>query len=196
MENTKHKILFIEDNKVDQMAFMRMLKDTGLPYDCTVAGSVSQARSILGSQKFDIVIVDYLLGDGTAFDILDSVEDAPVVLITGVGDEEIAVKAWKAGAYDYLIKDVERNYLKALPITVERGLSIIMIFDTDIGNSVGSVMARETEVTDNIISIDEISVDEGTFVDIGEAIIEGKVVPVSIKSLVFAKSTAETKNAN
>jgi len=86
-----------------------------------------------------------------------------------------------------------KGVVSALPKTVEKGLPIIMIFDTDIGNSVGSVMARETEVTDNIISIDEISVDEGTFVDIGEAIIEGKVVPVSIKSLVFAKSTAEAK---
>ena len=122
MENTKHKILFIEDNKVDQMAFMRMLKDKGLPYDCTVAGSVSEAQSILGSQKFDIVIADYMLGDGTVFDILASVADAPVVLVTGAGDEEIAVKAWKAGAYDYLIKDVERNYLKALPITVENAI--------------------------------------------------------------------------
>jgi len=122
MDNRKYKILLIEDDKLDQMAFKRLVKEKELSYDYTIAGSVSEAQSILGSERFDIVIADYLLGDGTAFDILDSVKDTPFILVTGVGDEEIAVKAWKAGAYDYLIKDYERNYLKALPITVENAI--------------------------------------------------------------------------
>jgi len=119
MENTRYKILLVEDDKLDQMAFKRLVEDTELPYDCTIAGSVSEAQSILGAERFDIVIADYALGDGTAFDILDWVKDTPLIFVTGAGDEEIAVKAWKAGAYDYLVKDHERNYLKALPITVE-----------------------------------------------------------------------------
>ncbi len=122
MENTRYKILLIEDDKVDQKAFKRLVKEEKLPYDCTIAGSVSEAKSILASERFDVVIVDYLLGDGTAFDILDSVKDTPPIFVTGAGNEEIAVKAWKAGAYDYLIKDVERNYLKAVPITVENAV--------------------------------------------------------------------------
>jgi len=44
-------------------------------------------------------------------------------VVTGAGDEETAVKAWKAGAYDYLIKDVDQNYLKAIPITVENAIN-------------------------------------------------------------------------
>lgn len=119
MGKTKYKILLIEDNKVDQTAFRRFVKDQQLPYDCTIAGSVSEAQNILGSETFDIVIADYLLGDGTAFDVLDSVKDTPIIFVTGAGDEEIAVKAWKAGADDYLIKDYEYNYLKILPVTVE-----------------------------------------------------------------------------
>ena len=122
MENTRYKILLIEDDVIDQKAFKRLIKDENLPYDCTIAGSVSEARSILGSEKFDVVIVDYLLGNGTAFDILDSVKDTPPIFVTGAGNEEIAVKAWRAGAYDYLIKDVERNYLKAVPIKVENAV--------------------------------------------------------------------------
>ena len=118
-ENTRYKILLVEDDKLDQMAFKRLVKEENLPYDCTIAGSVSEAKSILGSGKFDVVIVDYLLGDGTAFDILDLVKNIPTIFVTGTGSEEIAVKARRAGAYDYLIKDVKRNYLKAVPITVE-----------------------------------------------------------------------------
>jgi PAS domain S-box-containing protein len=122
VEHTRHKILLIEDDELDRMAFKRLIVDEELLYDCTMAGSVSEAQSILGSEKFDIVIVDYLLGDGTAFDVLDLVKNTPAIFVTGAGDEAIAVKAWRAGAYDYLIKDLERNYLKAVPITIENAI--------------------------------------------------------------------------
>jgi len=122
MEKKEYKILLIEDDKLDQTAFKRLVKDKKLPYDCTIAGSVSEAQSVLSRERFDVVIADYLLGDGTAFDILDLVESAPIIIVTGSGDEEVAVKAWKAGACDYLIKDIERNYLKAVPITVENAI--------------------------------------------------------------------------
>ncbi|MHC4395692.1 MAG: PAS domain-containing protein [Planctomycetota bacterium] len=122
MENTRYKILLIEDDKLDQTALARMVEEQELSYDCTMADSVAEAKDILSSSRFDIIIADYALGDGTAFDILDLVKDAPVILVTGAGDEETAVAAWKAGAYDYLIKDLERNYLKTLPITVENAV--------------------------------------------------------------------------
>lgn len=122
MENTRYKILLIEDDKLDRMAFKRMLEEEELPYDCTVAGSVSEARDILSSGRFDVVISDYSLGDGTAFDIIDLALNTPIILVTGVGNEEIATKAWKAGAYDYLIKDHEQNYLKTVPITIENAV--------------------------------------------------------------------------
>lgn len=119
MENIGYRILLVEDDKLDQMAFLRMVKDKELSYDCTVAGSVSEADNILKSKVFDIVIADYMLGDGTAFDILELANETPVIFVTGVGDEEIATQAWKAGACDYLIKDPQRNYLKAVPVTIE-----------------------------------------------------------------------------
>jgi len=122
MEGARYKILLIEDNEVDQMAFKRFVESNALSYDCVIAGSVSEAQSVLGFEQFDIVISDYSLGDGTAFDILSLVKDTPTILVTGVGDEETVVKAWKAGAYDYLVKDLEQNYFKALPITVENAI--------------------------------------------------------------------------
>src|ERR1700757_132199 len=120
MEETR--ILVIEDDKIDQMAFKRFVKDENLSYNYTIAGSVSEAKRILDSERFDIVITDFFLGDGTAFDIFDLIKDTPITVATGTGDEEVAVKAMKGGAYDYLIKDLERNYLKVLPVTVENAI--------------------------------------------------------------------------
>lgn len=101
------------------MAFERLVVKQKLPYDYTIAGSVSEAETILNSHRFDIIISDYLLGDGISFELFDLFGDIPVIVTTGSGDEEVAVDAMKLGAYDYLIKDPEANYLKTLPLTVE-----------------------------------------------------------------------------
>lgn len=116
------KVLLIEDDIVDQLAFKRYVSGEKLLYDYALAGSISEAKNILQTEFFDIIIADYLLGDGTAFDILELNTEKPVIITTGAGDEEIAVRAMKAGAYDYLIKDHERNYLKVLPVTIEKAI--------------------------------------------------------------------------
>ena len=123
MENTRYKVLLIEDNQIEQRMFQRFVETNSIPYDCVIAGSVTEASRILNSGKFDIVISDHDLGDGTAFDVLELAKSMPIIVVTGAGDEETAVKAWKAGAYDYLIKDVDQNYLKAIPITVENAVN-------------------------------------------------------------------------
>jgi len=123
METTRYKVLLIEDNQIEQRMFQRFVETNSIPYDCVIAGSVSEAKRVLGPEKFDIVISDHDLGDGTAFDILELAKNMPIIVVTGAGDEETAVKAWKAGAYDYLIKDVDQNYLKAIPITVENAIN-------------------------------------------------------------------------
>ncbi|HKG23253.1 MAG TPA: response regulator, partial [Blastocatellia bacterium] len=117
------KVLLVEDDRVDQMAFKRMVEEQGLDYDYRIAGSAAEARSALSSERFDVVIADYFLGDGTAFDLFGHIIDSPFIIATGTGAEDVAVKAMKAGAYDYLIKDLDRNYLRVLPVTVERAVA-------------------------------------------------------------------------
>jgi len=122
MEDKKTKVLLIEDDKVDQLAFKRFVKDARLSYSFSIAGSVGEAKELLDSEKFDMAVIDYALGDGTAFDVLNSMTNIPVVFVTGGGGEEAAVKAMKAGAYDYLIKDPERRYLKVLPLIIDNAI--------------------------------------------------------------------------
>jgi PAS domain S-box-containing protein len=115
----RRSVLVIEDDKGYQILFRRYVKKNNIPYDYTIASSVAEAKTVLDSKIFDVIVSDYLLGDGTAFDIFDLKIDAPIIVVTGSGDEEVAAKAMKAGAYDYLIKDPESNYLKVLPATVD-----------------------------------------------------------------------------
>lgn len=122
MEYTKYKVLLIEDNKLDRMAFERFVFDQKLQYDYTAAQSISEAKEILESEQFDIIVSDYSLGDGTALDILNSVKDTPIILITAAEEEEVPINARRAGTYDYLPKDFDRNYLKAVPKTIENAI--------------------------------------------------------------------------
>ena len=117
------KILLVEDDRIDQMAFERMIKKNKLPYDYKMVSSVFEAEHMLSQEQFNMVITDYILGDGTGNDILDHIKNIPVIFTTGAGDEEIAVKAMRSGAYDYLIKDPDRNYLKVLPLTISRAIN-------------------------------------------------------------------------
>lgn len=145
MENVRYRILLIEDNELDQMAFKRFVENNAIPYDCTIANCVAQARQLLASEQFDIIVTDHSLGDGTAFDILELSSDTPVIVVTGAGDEETAVKTWKAGAYDYLVKDINQNYLKAIPITVENAIRHHMV-EKKVQLLSGAVMSTEDSV--------------------------------------------------
>lgn len=122
MTHQRIQMLFIDDDGFDRMAFKRFVKTENLPYELIMTGSIEESASLLKNKRFDIVILDYLLGDGTAFDLFDIMKGTPFIIVTGMGDQEIAVKAMKSGAYDYLTKDADGYYLKTLPVTVENAI--------------------------------------------------------------------------
>ncbi|MFP5213897.1 MAG: PAS domain S-box protein, partial [Acidobacteriota bacterium] len=70
----------------------------------------------------DVIFVDYLMPGMNGIDILKTLKHSgnqtPVVMITGQGDEGIAVQAMKAGAWDYLVKSPD--FFKLLPSTIEK----------------------------------------------------------------------------
>ncbi|MDH4129428.1 MAG: response regulator, partial [Spirochaetota bacterium] len=93
----KYKVLLIEDEKIDQMAFKRFVELESLPYDYVIAESIAETKKLINSNNYNIIIADYSLADGTALEIFDLQIDSPIIIVTGSGDEEIAVKAMKLG---------------------------------------------------------------------------------------------------
>jgi ethanolamine utilization protein EutA len=73
----------------------------------------------------------------------------------------------------------------ALTNTIRQKLPVILIFGTDIACSVGNVIRRETDLKTNLLSLDELNLKEGDWIDIGEPLVNGQVFPVTVKSLVF-----------
>lgn len=163
MENRGYKILLVEDDLIDQMAFKKMVRAKELDYNFLIVGSADEAAAAVADNIFDLVITDYLLGDGTAFDVMELLQDTPVIITTGAGNEEVAVRAMREGACDYLIKDSLGNYLKVLPITIEnviervanqKQLKILSHALMSIGDSV-----YITDTKDNIINVNKAFID-------------------------------------
>ena len=102
MNNQKYRVLLIEDDRLDQMAFERFVQEQNLPYNFTIANCVAEAREVIDPDKFEVIIADFNLGDGTLFDIIDLMKDIPTVITTGAGGEDIAVKAMKEGVYSII----------------------------------------------------------------------------------------------
>ncbi len=81
-----------------------------------------------------------------------------------------------------------RSIEAALPNSIDNNIPIILVFEKDIACSVGNVIRRETGLKTNLLSLDELTLKEGDWIDIGEPLVAGQVFPVTVKSLVFNRN--------
>lgn len=96
-------VLVIDDDKIDQQAVMRLLTNNGMK----VTGASSGKEALEIKQDFQCIIIDYLLPDYDGVELAKKflqVTNTAIILITGQGDELLAVKALKSGVYDYIPK--------------------------------------------------------------------------------------------
>ncbi|MBI4384531.1 MAG: PAS domain S-box protein [Nitrospinae bacterium] len=115
-------VLLVEDNPTDRMAFERHVREQSLPYRLRVVTNLGDARDLLARTKFDVVLLDFHLSDGDCLDLLPDLEAVPTIVVSGTGNESVAVKAMRMGAYDYLIKDPDNYYLALISSTIQKAL--------------------------------------------------------------------------
>ena len=98
------KILLVEDDSVFRMLVKRLVGDD---YAITEASSLDAGRQLLSQERFECLLLDFRLPDGNGLQLLPEaiVYDLPVVMMTAMGHEQLAVDAIKQGCQDYLIKD-------------------------------------------------------------------------------------------
>lgn len=102
------KILVVDDDEVDRMLVKRSLKTAGVKMQLQEATNCSEAIALVQQQIFDCIFLDYLLPDGDGLSLVQQIRTlgiaTPLVVLTGQGDERIAVEVMKAGAVDYIAK--------------------------------------------------------------------------------------------
>lgn len=110
MTDTKQlNILIIEDNAGDARLLREMLKSAnGFRFETTCVDTLSTGLAHLSEKGSDIVLLDLSLPDSFGLDTFETLHqgtpDTPVIIMTGNDDEQMAVKAVRAGAQDYIYK--------------------------------------------------------------------------------------------
>ncbi|KAA3618012.1 MAG: response regulator [Calditrichaeota bacterium] len=114
------RILLVEDDK-DQAELTRVyLSRKTDDFQLTHAWNTNEAKKYVEQNQFDTILLDYNLPEMTGLELLETIrpmtKDTPIILITGAGNEAIAVEAMKQGVYDYIVK--EQDYFKKLPLII------------------------------------------------------------------------------
>ncbi|MEB3343224.1 response regulator [Okeania sp.] len=116
---SKITILLLDDSEVDRFTYIRYLKsDPHNTYRIIEVETLEEGIEMWESEKPDIALVDVNLPDGDGLEFLEEIatnypkEKLPVIVLTGMGDERVAIRAMKLGAADYLVKeDITPNLL-------------------------------------------------------------------------------------
>jgi len=120
------RILVVEDYP-DQIELIdrafRAQKSFGFDVEFTSTGEDCIRK--FTENSYDALLLDYKLPDYSGLEVLQILKgmgvSIPVIIITGQGDERVAVQAMKEGAADYIVKDV--GYMKTLPKIVENTIN-------------------------------------------------------------------------
>jgi two-component system sensor histidine kinase UhpB len=119
-------ILIVDDDRGLVRLVEKSLRREG--YLTASAASGAEALEYLGLHQPDLMLLDLKLQDFEGKELIQQLAEAkrlvPFVIITGQGDERVAVEMMKGGALDYLVKDVQ--FQEFVPAVVRRALSQVM----------------------------------------------------------------------
>ncbi len=123
-ESQPIRILYMEDNPGLARLFKKKLERAGYAVD--IARDGEEGLAMYAAGDYDVVAVDQAMPIHDGLDVIRILASRgplpPTIMITGTGDEQIAVEAMKLGARDYIVKDVEGGYLDLLPTVIEHVL--------------------------------------------------------------------------
>ena len=121
------KILLVEDNPADAK-FLKVSLEENMPgqFELVQETYLGEALQTLSQNPFDIVFLDLTLPDASGFETLTrtavAAPDVPIVVLTGLDNDEMASQALQAGAQDYLIKGQKDRgaLLRSMRYAIER----------------------------------------------------------------------------
>jgi two-component system LytT family response regulator len=110
--NAARRALLIDDEPLARLELRRLLGAAACVEIAGEAGTVNDARALLGRADYDLVFLDIQLRGGSGFDLLDSVRPgAQIVFVTAY--DRFALRAFEVNALDYLLKPVSAPRLTA-----------------------------------------------------------------------------------
>lgn len=111
--------LILDDSKFDRQRIRRMTRESGLPIYLDEVTSIDGLRALLDEDEFDVILLDYRLNAGDGIEALEMVRThprnalCPTIMVSGVADPDVAIRAMRLGCSDYLAKShIDADSLK------------------------------------------------------------------------------------
>lgn len=121
------RLLVVEDNPTDAMLLRDLLSELrGIVYDVALAERLGEALQLLSASPYDLALLDLGLPDSQGLETFvrlhKAVPSIPVIVLTGLEDETVGVRALQLGSQDYLVKNQLQPALlaKAIRYAIER----------------------------------------------------------------------------
>jgi signal transduction histidine kinase len=121
------KILLFEDNPGDAGLIEEMVNDSiNYSYGLKIAETLEDGMNLLKNDSYDIILLDLGLPDSDGINTFLNVQkessETPIIILTGLNDEDIGINAVKKGAQDYLTKGmVDPDLLeRSIKYSIER----------------------------------------------------------------------------
>jgi DNA-binding response OmpR family regulator len=118
-------LLVMEDDSGQARLLQRALQRAGYLVDLAPDGETG--LGMVEARSYDLLLVDHQMPGKGGLEVLRTLatrgKTPPTILVTGHGDEAIAVEAMKLGAGDYVVKDVAGRYFTLLPPVIARVLT-------------------------------------------------------------------------
>ena len=116
MDDNKKRILVVEDDAEMRSLLKDFFEEDGFEIDSVSNGS--EAFRKIAREPFDLIITDIRMPGLTGLDILPGIRklqpEAPIIVITAFGSEEVQQKAFERGATSYLEKPIHFHNLRTL----------------------------------------------------------------------------------
>jgi ethanolamine utilization protein EutA len=107
------------------------------------------------------------------------------------GDTPVALGfRWHGDPYHHRLRGLAEGIHQGLRNRVEGGVPLVLVFEGDVGRTIGAMLSRDLKVPGEVVSVDGVGLKDFDFVDIGEMIHPTRVVPIVIKSLLFVQSAS------
>lgn len=121
MSQTSHALIVDDEPDIRELLELTLGQ---MDIDTHSAADINAAHELLGKQNFDLCLTDMRLPDGNGVELVEFIQQhypkTPVAVITAHGSMEWAVKALKAGAFDFVSKPVNLQILRKLVSTALR----------------------------------------------------------------------------
>jgi len=121
-------LLLVDDDMTDRQMIIKSLAGFfhGVQFNIETAATLAEATERLDSNKYDIVLLDLSLPDSGGIDTIQKLQNInsniPIVVLTGLLDEEMGLRAIKQGVDDYLVKGKfsDDGLIRAIRYAIER----------------------------------------------------------------------------